>query len=74
MQKYLPGVFIGVSNTGYLPTNVTENAMKIKAVLPVTIEIAYESNDRVLRVADGHSPLRVPVGQLSGRSATRLDW
>jgi hypothetical protein len=49
-------VTIGVANTGFLPTNVTNNASKIKAVLPVLVELRAEG-DGVIKPADGYSPL-----------------
>ena len=58
---------LGVSNTGWLPTDVTAFARKNQLVLPVTAEI---------RVADGSvvgSPARVKLGQLEGRAAFRLN-
>ena len=71
----------GVANTGFLPTNVTEMATKIKAVLPVAVEIEAEVGDAdsnsghsQVTMLDGYSPSRVLVGQLSGRLATRVNW
>ena len=68
----------GVANTGFLASNVTEQANATKAVLPVNVEICAEKSAAVaqpwLESADGSSALRVTVGQLSGRLATRVEW
>lgn len=55
-------------------------ATKIKAVLPVTVEIkAISSPDGDALVSDvnmldGHSPDRALVGQLTGRQSMRVNW
>ncbi|GAA0932000.1 M14 family metallopeptidase [Kribbella koreensis] len=61
-------VDVGIANTGWLPTQISARAAREKLVLPLTAE---------LRLPDGASiergPNRVTLGQLSGRSALRLD-
>jgi hypothetical protein len=51
---------------------VTVNADKIKAVLPVSVELQCDSNP--IRPYAGSSPLRMDVGQLAGRLSNRIDW
>ncbi len=67
-------VKVGVANTGFLPTNVTAHALKIKATLPVYVEIGNSAGGGFICMADGHSPSRVTCGQLSGRLSTRVEW
>lgn len=80
-QQYIWRIKVGVANTGFLPTNVSEMANKIKAVLPVEVGLYPSdciasplSSRQQLLPADGHSPLRTTVGQLSGRLSTRVQW
>jgi hypothetical protein len=56
-------VAIGVANTGWLPTTVTERARKDGRLQPVTVEIAG---------ARAEGPTRVRLGQLEGRQGARL--
>lgn len=49
-EKNLYRIKIGVANTGFLPTNVSEMATKVKAVLPLMIEIST-INEKVLQVS-----------------------
>ncbi|MFM7047172.1 MAG: M14 family metallopeptidase [Actinomycetota bacterium] len=63
-------VRVGVANTGWLPTYVTQHARSMKIVLPAIVD---------LRNADGTAPdlvegeARVRIGQLEGRSKFLLD-
>ncbi len=57
-------VRVGISNTGWLGTEVTAFASKNKIVLPITAEIAGATP------VDGGA--RVKLGQLAGRSAFRV--
>ena len=63
-------VRVGVANTGWLPTDVTQHARSMKIVLPAIVD---------LRNADGTAPdlvegeARVRIGQLEGRSKFLLD-
>ena len=62
-------------NTGYLPTNVTDQAKKVKAVPPVAVEIHIADEvEGKLTMLDGYSSNRILVGQLSGRQAMRVNW
>ncbi len=61
-------VEIGVANTGWLPTHVSERAAKRDLVRPVTVAI---DGARGLEVV--HGPARVRLGQLAGRSAARFN-
>ena len=70
-----------MSNTGFLPTNVSALANKINAVLPVYVELGSKAAATIdgtpeisLVPLDGYSPFRVTVGQLSGRLSTRVHW
>jgi hypothetical protein len=62
---------IGLANTGFLPTNVSDMALKISAVLPIRLEITSEYP---LKSFDGYSPLCVRLGQLNGRLSSRIEW
>lgn len=76
-KLFLWRVKVGVANTGFLPTNVTALANKIKAVLPVLVEISTANEGEIIASADGHSALcqQAPgSGQLEGRLGTRVDW
>lgn len=64
-----------MANTGFLPTNVTAQAAKMNAVLPASVDIAPDNPDvDSFTTLDGSSPLRVTVGQLSGRLNSRVEW
>lgn len=67
-------VMVGVANTGFLPTNVSEMGTKINVTLPVEVEIYPSEGYPDLSPADGHSPMRTSIGQLSGRLSTRVEW
>ena len=58
----------GVSNTGWLPTYVSERGKKESLTLPVAV--ALEASERVETVG---GPARVELGQLEGRSRFRRD-
>ena len=58
-------VDVGVANTGWLPTYVTERAKKDGLLRPVTIELAGAATLR--------SPARQEVGQLAGAIAARFN-
>lgn len=62
-------VRVGVANTGWLPTDVTQHARSMKLVLPVTIEIGASSG--AIDLVEGEA--RVRVGQLAGRAKYLLD-
>ena len=66
-------VRVGVANTGWLPTDVTQHARSMKLVLPVTIEIGTSggASSGVLDLVEGEA--RVRVGQLAGRAKYLLD-
>ncbi len=66
-------VRVGVANTGWLPTDVTQHARSMKLVLPVTIEIGASggASSGVLDLVEGEA--RVRVGQLAGRAKYLLD-
>jgi hypothetical protein len=49
-EKNMYRIKIGVANTGFLPTNVSEMATKVKAVLPLMIEIST-NNEKILQVS-----------------------
>jgi hypothetical protein len=57
-------VDIGVANTGWLPTHVTQLAKKEQLVLPLVVELTGGD------VLDG--PARREFGQLEGRAASRF--
>ena len=58
-EKHLPKetwvykVSIGVANTGFLPTNVTEIATKINAVLPVIVTLDIKDRDMTQSTLSG---------------------
>lgn len=60
-------VEVGVANSGWLPTNVTDRATTNGIAKPVTAEITGDS----VEVVDG--PARRELGQLAGSSAVRLE-
>ncbi|MFV0307879.1 MAG: M14 family metallopeptidase [Desertimonas sp.] len=57
---------VGLANTGWLPTHVSERAKKESLVLPITAELAGDG----VEVLGG--PARRRVGQLEGRAAMRF--
>lgn len=59
---------VGVANTGWLPTYISERARKQSLTLPAVVELHVPDGVEVVG-----SPTRVEVGQLEGRSAFRLD-
>jgi hypothetical protein len=61
-------VGVGIANTGWLPTTVTQHAAKLELVRPVVAELGAE--DAAVDVLDG--PARRRVGQLQGASAARF--
>ena len=63
-------VRLGVANTGWLPTTVTQHAKKMKIVLPAVVEIAGPGGSSV-DLVEGEA--RVRIGQLEGRSKMLLD-
>jgi len=63
-------VRLGVANTGWLPTTVTQHARSKKLVLPAVVEIAGPGGSPV-DLVEGEA--RVRIGQLDGRSAFLLD-
>ncbi|MFZ9731116.1 MAG: M14 family metallopeptidase [Ilumatobacteraceae bacterium] len=63
-------VRLGVANTGWLPTTVTQHAKKMKIVLPAVVEISG-ANGSSVEVIEGEA--RVRIGQLEGRSKVLLD-
>ena len=58
-------VTVGVANTGWLPTQISQWANKHNLVLPVTVEI--EGADPL------SGPARVKLGQLEGRMSYRVN-
>ena len=60
---------LGVANTGWLPTYVTDHARKSNLVLPVALSIETEAGDFEII----HGEARVRAGQLSGRMQFVLD-
>jgi len=65
-------VRVGVANTGWLPTTVTQHARSKKIVLPATVEIAHASSaNGAVTLVEGEA--RVRIGQLDGRSKYLLD-
>ena len=60
-------VRLGVSNTGWLPTDITAFARKNHLVLPLTAEIKVPNGSVI------GSAARVKLGQLEGRAAFRLN-
>ena len=63
-------VRLGVANTGWLPTTVTQHAKKMKIVLPAVVEISG-GNSSAIEVIEGEAKVR--IGQLEGRSKVLLD-
>ena len=63
-------VRLGVANTGWLPTTVTQHAKKMKIVLPAVVEISG-ANSSAIEVIEGEAKVR--IGQLEGRSKVLLD-
>jgi hypothetical protein len=59
-------VEVGVANTGWLPTYVSERARKEDLVLPIVAELHGAGATRI------GGPARVQLGQLEGRAATRF--
>lgn len=59
-------VDVGVSNVGWLPTDVSALARKGELVAPVTVELASDD----IEIIDG--PARCRLGQLDGRIASRF--
>jgi len=59
---------VGVANTGWLPTCVTERARKQSLTLPIVVELRLPAGVEIVG-----APARVEAGQLEGRSAFRLD-
>ncbi len=66
-------VRVGVANTGWLPTDVTQLARSMKLVLPVTIEVGASggASSGAIDLVEGEA--RVRVGQLAGRAKYLLD-
>ncbi|NBX13360.1 MAG: hypothetical protein EBR06_06030, partial [Acidimicrobiia bacterium] len=62
-------VRLGVANTGWLPTTVTQHAKKMKIVLPAVVEISG-ANRSAIEVIEGEAKVR--IGQLEGRSKVLL--
>jgi hypothetical protein len=62
-------VEVGVANTGFLPTYVTEWARKRELVRPIVAEITG-ADGAAIDVVGG--PARVQLGQLEGRAAARF--
>ncbi|MFM7666194.1 MAG: M14 family metallopeptidase [Actinomycetota bacterium] len=63
-------VRVGVANTGWLPTTVTQHARSKKIVLPATVEISRSGAGGV-DLVEGEA--RVRIGQLEGRAKFLLD-
>jgi hypothetical protein len=59
-------VEVGLANTGWLPTDVSQRARKEKLVNPIVVELAGDH----VTVID--KPARREVGQLEGRAAMRF--
>ncbi|MGA0377771.1 MAG: M14 family metallopeptidase [Ilumatobacteraceae bacterium] len=66
-------VRLGVANTGWLPTDITQHARRKKIVLPAVLEIAAAGSAAAgpLDLVEGDA--RVRIGQLEGRSKHLLD-
>lgn len=69
-EDFIWKITIGVANTGFLPTNVSAMATKIKSALPVSVEICAVPEGHLASL-DG-SPLRIRLDQLAGRLSTRV--
>jgi hypothetical protein len=63
-------VRIGIANTGWLPTEVTQHARRKRIVLPIVVEVSTSDGGRP-DLVEGES--RVRVGQLDGRAKYLLD-
>ena len=61
-------VRVGVANTGWLPTDVSQHARSMKIVLPAVVEI---SGAHRFYLVEGEA--RVRIGQLEGRAKFLLD-
>ncbi len=59
---------VGIANTGWLPTQISARATRDRLVLPLTAELELPDGTSIER-----GPNRVTLGQLTGRSALRLD-
>lgn len=59
---------VGIANTGWLPTHISTQAANERLVLPLIAELDMPDG-----VAVVGGPNRVQLGQLSGRSAQRLN-
>ncbi len=59
-------VEVGLANTGWLPTDVSQRARKERLVKPIVVELTGDG----LTVID--KPARREVGQLDGRAALRF--
>jgi len=70
VEKVAPRIFkvtARVANTGFLPTNVTQMAVKIKVAKPVVAELKLPEDAELVT---GHE--KVDLGHLEGRSAKFL--
>jgi hypothetical protein len=63
-------VRLGVANTGWLSTTVTQHAKQKKIVLPAVVEIG-RADGATIDLVEGEA--RVRIGQLEGRSKVLLD-
>lgn len=63
-------VRVGIANTGWLPTTVTEHAAKLGLVRPVVAELSASDATATVDVLDG--PARRRLGQLQGAGAARF--
>jgi hypothetical protein len=61
-------VRVGVANTGWLPTDVSQHARSMKIVLPAVVEIGGAHG---VDLVEGEA--RVRIGQLEGRAKFLLD-
>jgi murein tripeptide amidase MpaA len=68
MGDGLLNVEVGIANTGWLPTYVSARARKDNLVLPITAELELPDGAEIVSGSN-----RQKLGQLSGRSAYRLD-
>lgn len=62
-------VRVGVANTGWLPTDVSQHARSKKIVLPAVVEIS-RTDARTVELVEGEA--RVRIGQLDGRASFLL--